>query len=166
MMNTQGLANVSMTDAPGDYDNVWVTVGAVWFHASNTAGPDDAGWVKFPLATPVTVDLLTLQNGNLSQMFGNLQPPVGTYQQIRLFLVGPYAPLTDSAVSAKLTYNDQVNYQDAIDTEQSSPLELVNPSKGIALYGTFTVASGSTSRLTSKSRARFSVLPLATVKVP
>ena len=159
MMNTQGIANVSMTDAPGDYDNVWVTVAAVWFHASNTAGPDDPGWVKFPLAAPVTVDLLTLQNGNLSQMFGNMQPSNGTYQQIRVFLVGPDAPLTASAVTAKLLYNDQVNYQDASDTEQSSPLELVNPSKGIALYGTFTVASGSTLNLALDFDVNRDVLP-------
>ena len=142
--NAAGLVNVNLTDAPGDYDNVWVTVTAVWFHTSNTAGPDDSGWLKYPLSTPVTVDLLTLQNGNLTQMFGGLQPPNGTYQQIRVFLIGPDAALTASASAAKLIYNDQVNYQDANDTEQSAPLELVNPSKGIALYGTFTVASGST----------------------
>ena len=159
MMNTQGVTNVSLTDAPGDYDNVWVTVGAVWFHTSNTAGPDDSGWVKFPLTTPVTVDLLTLQNGNLSQMFDNMQPPNGTYRQIRVFLVGPDAPLTASAAAAKLIYNNQVNYQDANDTEQNSPLELVNPSKGIALYGTFTVANGSTLDLALDFNVNRDVLP-------
>lgn len=159
MMNTQGITNVSITDAPGDYDNVWVTVGAVWFHTSNTAGPDDSGWVKLPLTTPVTVDLLTLQNGNLSQMFDNMQPSNGTYRQIRVFLVGPDAALTASAAAAKLIYNDQVNYQDANDTEQSSPLELVNPSKGIALYGTFTVANGSTLDLALDFDVNRDVLP-------
>jgi len=159
MMNTQGLANVSMTDAPGDYDNVWVTVAAVWIHASNAAGPDDPGWIKFPLPTPVTVDLLTLQNGNLLQMLGNIQPKNGTYQQIRVFLIGPDAALTASATAEKLTYNDQVNYQDANDTEQSSPLELVNPSKGIALYGTFTVAGGSTLDLALDFDVNRDVLP-------
>ena len=159
MMSPQGVTNVSLTDAPGDYDNVWVTVGAVWFHTSNTAAPDDSGWVKFPLSTPVTVDLLTLQNGNLSQMFDNMQPPNGTYRQIRVFLVGTDAPLTASAAASKLTYNDQVNYQDANDTEQNSPLELVNPSKGIALYGTFTVANGGTLDLALDFNVNRDVLP-------
>ncbi len=159
MMNTPGVANVSVTDAPGDYDNVWVTVAAVWFHTSNTAGPDDPGWVKISLAAPVTVDLLTLQNGNMSQMFANMQPPSGTYQQIRVFLVAPDASLTASASTAKLTYNDQVNYQDANDTEQSAPLELINPSKGIALYGTFTIANGGTVNLALDFDVNRDVLP-------
>lgn len=137
--NPQGTVNLSLTDAPGDYDNVWVTVAAVWFHTSAAAGPDDAGWLKYTLSTPVTVDLLTLQNGNLSQMLGNLQLPSGTYQQIRVFLVATGAALTSSASAQQLTYNDQVNYQDTNDMEQVSPLEIINPSKGIALTGTFTV---------------------------
>ncbi|MGO9512117.1 MAG: DUF4382 domain-containing protein [Steroidobacteraceae bacterium] len=159
MTSTQGYVNVSLTDAPGDYDNVWVTVAAVWFHTSSTAGPDDPGWVKSTLATPVTVDLLTLQNGNLSQMWGNAPLSNATYQQIRVFLVAPDAALTASATTQKLLYNDQVNYQDSNDTEQSSPLELVNPSKGIAVYGTFTVADGSTPNLALDFDVNRDVLP-------
>jgi hypothetical protein len=157
--NTQGFANVSMTDAPGDYDSVWVTVSAVWFHTNSAAGPDDTGWSKFPLTAPVTVDLLTLQNGNLSQVFGNLPLANGNYQQIRLFLVGADAALTTSASAARLTYNDQVNYHDASDTVQSAPLELVNPSRGIALNGAFTIASNSTVNLAIDFNVNRDVLP-------
>jgi hypothetical protein len=159
MMNAQGLVSVSVTDAPGDYDNVWVTVQAVWFHMSNAAGPDDAGWVKVAVNPAVTVDLLTLQNGSLSQLFGNTMLAPGNYQQIRVFLAGPDAALTPSAMAAKLLYNDQVNYQDAAGTQQSAPLELVNPSKGIALYGTFAVASGTPLDLALDFNVNRDVLP-------
>jgi len=143
-MSTQGASNISIMDAPGDYDNVWITVSAAWFHTSSTAGPDDAGWVKFTLTSPVTVDLLTLQNGNLVQYFTGLALNPGNYQQIRLFLVGPDSALTASANGAGLTYNDQVNYQDSTNTEQAAPLELVNPDKGVGLHGTFSVVAGTT----------------------
>jgi Domain of unknown function (DUF4382) len=134
----QGVANVAITDAPGDFDNVYVTVSAVWFHTSNTAGPDDPGWLKYSLPTPMTVDLLTLQNGNLAQIFSSVALPNGNYQQMRLILVATSTTPLQASI-AGLTYNDQVNYQDSSDTEQSAPLELVNPDKGIALYGTFTI---------------------------
>jgi hypothetical protein len=140
--STQGVANIAITDAPGDYDNVYITVSAVWFHTSSTAGPDDPSWVKYPLPTPVTVDLLTLQNGNLAQIFSSVALPNGNYQQMRLILV-PTVTVPLQTSIAGLTYNDQVNYQDANDVEQSVPLELVNPDKGIALYGTFTVNGSS-----------------------
>lgn len=143
-MSAEGASNISIMDAPGDYDNVWITVSAAWFHTSSTAGPDDAGWVKFSLTNPVTVDLLTLQNGNLVQYFTGLALQPGNYQQIRLFLVGPDSALTVSANSAGLTYNDQVNYQDSTNTEQAAPLELINPDKGVALHGTFNVVAGTT----------------------
>lgn len=156
----QGTVNLSLTDAPGDYDNVWITVSSVWFHTSDSAGPDDSGWLKYPLSAPVTVDLLTLQNGGLAQVFSNLQLPVGTYRQILLFAVAPDAQLTSSASAQQLTYNDQVNYQDANDTEQSSPLEIVNPSKGIDLVGTFTVAQSSTLNLALDFNVERDVIPL------
>jgi len=139
--STQGIANVSVTDAPGDFTHVYVTVSALWFHTSNTAGPDDAGWQKFSLSAPITVDLLTLENGAMLQAFGNLSLPNGNYQQIRVFLIDNQAALTSSASALNLSENDEVFYDDANDTAQNAPLEIVNPSKGIAIYGTFQVNS-------------------------
>ncbi len=64
--SSNGAVNMHVTDAPAyGYNNVWITLKDIWFHTSNTAGPNDAGWLKFPI-TPVTIDLLTLANGNLS----------------------------------------------------------------------------------------------------
>jgi Domain of unknown function (DUF4382) len=82
--SSQGTANVSIMDAPGDYNHVYVTIAAVWFHTSNLAGPDDAGWLKYPLTAPITVDLLSLENGTMLQAFGGLTLPAGNYQQIRV----------------------------------------------------------------------------------
>jgi len=138
---TQGVANVSLTDAPGDFIHVYVTVAAVWFHTSSTAGPDDAGWLKFSLNAPITVDLLSLENGTLLQAFGNLSLPNGTYQQIRVLLIDNQAALTSSAQALDLTENDEVFYDDVNDVAQNAPLEIVNPSKGVAIYGAFQVTS-------------------------
>ena len=40
----------------------------MWFNSSATATPEDSGWVKEPLTTPVTIDLVTQSNGNLGQI--------------------------------------------------------------------------------------------------
>jgi Domain of unknown function (DUF4382) len=137
----QGSANVSIMDAPGDFNHVYVTISAVWFHTSNAAGPDDAGWLKFPLGAPITVDLLSLENGTMLQAFGNLTLPAGNYQQIRVFLVDNQAALTSSAMALNLSYNDEVFYDNTSGAGATAPLEIVSPSKGIAIYGTFQVSS-------------------------
>src|SRR5574340_320418 len=62
-----GQVSVSLTDGPGDYDHVWITVGELWFHQSGNAGPMDAGWQRFALSSPVTVDLLKLSNGTVGE---------------------------------------------------------------------------------------------------
>jgi hypothetical protein len=136
-----GTANVSIMDAPGDYNHVYVTVAAVWFHTSNVAGPDDAGWLKFPLNAPITVDLLSLENGAMLQTFGGLTLPAGDYQRIRVFLVDNQAALTASAAALNLSENDEVSYDNSSGTAQNAPLEIVSPSKGIAIYGSFQVNS-------------------------
>jgi hypothetical protein len=138
---SQGTANVSIMDAPGDFNHVYVTLSAVWFHASNLAGPDDAGWLKFPLSAPITVDLLSLENGSMLQAFGGISLPAGDYQQIRVFLVDNQAALTSSAAAMNLTSNDEVYYDNASGASTTAPLEIVSPSKGVAIYGTFHVSS-------------------------
>ncbi len=139
---TMGVVNVSVTDAPTkDFDHVWITVSEVRFHTSNAVSAGDPGWLKFPLAAPVTVDLAALANGSLSQVFGNLQLPVGTYQQIRLVLVDESDPLTSAAQSHGLTWNDQVDWTDGQGNSHSSPLEIALPRQGIGINGTFTVSS-------------------------
>jgi hypothetical protein len=138
-----GLVNVSVTDAPTrDFDHVWITVSEVRFHTSNAVSASDPGWLRFPLAAPVSVDLAALANGSLAQVFGNLTLPVGTYQQIRLVLVDESDPLTSSAQSHGLTFNDQVDWTDGQGNAHTSPLEIASPRQGIGINGTFTVSSG------------------------
>ena len=131
-----GAVNMHITDAPAyGYNNVWITLKDVWFHTSNAAGPGDAGWLKFPI-TPVTIDLLTLANGNISSaLWQNIQLPEGNYQQIRLFLAGTEDALTASASALGLQYNNEI-----VDTSNNvSPLRIADCTHGIRLAGTFTV---------------------------
>jgi hypothetical protein len=144
---TMGAASVSLTDAPGDFDHVYITVKDIWFHTSAVAGPDDAGWLKSPLASPVTVDLLTLSNGVVgSPIWGNISLTVGNYQQIRLVLAGTEDALTDSAKTAKsgasLKYNNEV-----MTGTNEYPLRIPDAHHGIRLAGIFEIINGGMLRL-------------------
>ncbi|HUN94451.1 MAG TPA: DUF4382 domain-containing protein [Burkholderiaceae bacterium] len=137
-----GSVTVGVTDAPStDFQNVWVTISEIDFHADPNAAPTDGAWLKYPLAAPETVNLAALNNGSFQDVFPNLQLPVGTYKQVRLVLVSDDAALTASASSQGLAYNDQVDYLDATNTMQHAPLELVGPRQGIQVFGTFDVTS-------------------------
>jgi hypothetical protein len=137
-----GMVNVSITDAPTkDFDHVWVTVSEIRFHTSNAVAANDPGWLKYPLTTPVTVDLAALANGSLASVFAGITLPVGTYQQIRLLLVDSADPLTNSAQAQGLVYNDQVDWTDGLGSSHSSPLEIAMPRQGIGLNGTFAVSA-------------------------
>lgn len=104
-----GKANVSLTGSPAtEFSHVWITVTGIGFHTSNAAGVGTAGWLKYPLATPVTVDLADLNNGALQTLFQDLSLPVGNYQQIRILLAPTEGTLTTSASTAGLQNNNQV----------------------------------------------------------
>ena len=137
-----GMVSVSVTDAPTkDFDHVWVTVSEIRFHTSNAVAVNDPGWLKYPLATPVTVDLAALANGSLASVFSGIALPEGTYQQIRFLLVGDADPLSSAAQAQGLIYNDQVDWTDSGGTSHSSPIEIAMPRQGIGLNGTFTVSA-------------------------
>lgn len=145
-----GVVNVSLTDGPGDdYDHVWITVKAISFHTNpkQVWSSSDASWQTTTLPAPVTMDLASLTNGALNQVFAGMNLPVGSYKQIRLFLAAYDDPLTASALTAGLTYNDQVDYANSSGVEQHVPLEIAYPVQGIQLLGTFNVATGSTLNL-------------------
>ncbi len=140
-----GVATISLTDAPGDYEHVYITVQNIWFHTSDTAGPDDGGWNRFPLFTPVTVDLIALSNGIIgSPIWDSIALPVGNYQQIRIVLVGTEDALTASASGAGLKYNNEVRI--AGDTTHY-PLRIPDVHHGIRLAGTFQITNGGMLRL-------------------
>ena len=146
-----GIVSLAITDAPGlDFDHVWITVKEVWFHTSDAAGPDESGWLKYPLASPMTVDLVALTNGNLTNISSGFTLPAGNYQQIRLFLAS-----TDDALvvnpnppsgQVPLKHNNEVDLQVNGNSYQA-PLRILSPAQGIALPGSFQVPNGGTLRL-------------------
>ena len=133
-----GTAVLSLTDAPGDeiaFDNVLVTVKAVWFHTSDAAGEGDGGWLRYPLAAPKTVDLARLTDGAISQIL-NQTLPVGHYQQIRILL----------AATEDNTYLSPYN-NEAIVGGIPYALRVPDADHGIRLAGSFQVVDGGTLNL-------------------
>jgi len=135
--NVSAIGNV-----PGTYSHVYITAQAVWFNQSSTAGPDDGGWTKFTLSTPVTVDLIADSNGNFGSLLTDLNLVPGSYSQVRFIPVDPTTPLTTSAQTIGATYNCEADYIDSAGVTQTLPLELLNPDKGIGIVTTLNVPIG------------------------
>ncbi len=136
--NETGTAVIALTDAPSteeSFDNVLITVKEVRFHTSDAAGPVEAGWLKYPLAVPKTVDLAHLVDGAFSEVL-NRTLPVGNYQQIRIILADT------NGTDYLSPYNNEV-----IVGGQAYPLWVPSPLHGIALVGHFNVTDGGTLRL-------------------
>jgi len=134
----KGTAKVSLTDAPTtDLDHVWVTVREIRFHMSESCDdPNDGGWLRYPLAMPVTVDLAALNNGIWSTLWGGIILPVGNYKQIRVVLAGTEDPLAQSAIAKGLDYNNQVD-----DNGAAFPLVIPAAKNGIKLIGSFRITA-------------------------
>jgi hypothetical protein len=129
--------------APAQYSHVWVTVQAVWFNTSDTAGPDDAGWAKFPLSTPTTIDLVADNGGTLGALATSLRVLPGSYSQVRLIPLDPSSqPPAASAQAAGASFNAEVDIENSDGTTQRLPLELLNPDKGIGIATALRVPVG------------------------
>ncbi|WP_245545624.1 DUF4382 domain-containing protein [Gillisia limnaea] len=76
---------VSMTDAPGDYKNVFIDVQDVKVKSNISA--DEEGWVSLSGVEPRIYDLLEL-TGGVTQLLANSELETGTLGQIRVIL-GP-----------------------------------------------------------------------------
>ena len=129
-------------NTPPLYTHVFVTAQEVWFNASATAGPDDGGWMKFPLTTPVTVDLVADTDGNFANVFTDLKLVPGAYAQVRFIPVDASAPLTVSAQTLGAAHNMEVDYVDGSGNSQQLPLELLNPDKGLGIQASLSVPFG------------------------
>jgi Domain of unknown function (DUF4382) len=129
-------------NTPAQYSHVWITVQAVWFNTSATAGPDDGGWDKFALSTPSTVDLVAQSGGNIGSIASGLRVQVGTYSQVRLIPVDATAALASSAQNAGALYNFEADWVDSSGTTHQMPLELLNPDKGIGIPTSLKVPVG------------------------
>jgi hypothetical protein len=73
---------VYLTDAPGDYENVFVDIQSVAVHGSEEDG--GSGWNELAVV-PGKYDLLELTNG-LDTLLGSIELPPGKISQIRLKL--------------------------------------------------------------------------------
>lgn len=127
-----GKATIKLTDETNlDYDHVWITVTEAWFHKLDIDDPADTGWIKFPLATPRTIDLSELTAGATQDVWEGLVLPTGTYRQIRVFL----APTEGAALPSLpngLRFNNEVDYTDSTGVHQA-PLRVPAPTQGIKI---------------------------------
>jgi hypothetical protein len=119
------------------FTHVWITLREVWFNTNATAAPEDTGWTKQVLATPVTIDLASLSNGSVQSVASAVKIPAGLYSQLRLILAASDAALTDSARTAGLLHNNEVDFTDADGTPQQIALDILSPALGIGAAGTF-----------------------------
>lgn len=96
----QGTLRLAITDAPAcGYQAVNVTVEKVRVHRSAGAADGDSGWVELAVSPARRLDLLTLQNGVLSEL-GQIPLEAGTYTQLRLVLAenSPANPLANAVL--------------------------------------------------------------------
>lgn len=138
--------NVDATAAtPAQFTHVYITTQAVWFNTKANAGPDDGGWAKFALKTPVTVDLVTESNGTLGEIANDLRVAPGTYNTI-LILPVPDTDLTASAQAVGATSNQEADFVDSAGASHQVQLVIPNPEKGIIVQGvnSLTVPVGGT----------------------
>jgi uncharacterized protein DUF4382 len=136
--------NVAATgNSPALYTHVYITAQAVWFNGSATAGPDDAGWVKFTPTTPVTLDLVADSGGSFADLATDLKLTPGSYAQLRLIPVDALAPLAVSAQTLGAKYNMEADFVDSGGVTHQLPLELLNPDKGLGIQASLSVPIGS-----------------------
>lgn len=147
----ESSTTVSATgNTAAQFTHVFLTINQIWFNTSASAGPTDSSWVKFPLSTPQTIDLVTLNNGTLSQFASELKLTAGTYNQVLLMLADSTDALSTSAQNAGAATNDEVDYLDDSDVAHTVPLAILNAAEGIGISTSLNVtAAGSTSFGTS-----------------
>ncbi|TVQ04704.1 MAG: DUF4382 domain-containing protein [Balneolaceae bacterium] len=95
-----GTLRVLLTDAPGNYEAVYIDIREVRIHKSSNADDEDSGW-KTINTQPIIVDLLELTNGKY-EILGEVDLEPGRYNQLRLIL-GDQNEVVISGVSHSLT---------------------------------------------------------------
>jgi hypothetical protein len=85
MNNSPSHLDIYLTDAPGDYQEVWVDIQKVMINVPGGDATDSAGWKEAPLLRPGLYNLLDFRNG-ADTVLGGVDLPAGTVSQIRLVL--------------------------------------------------------------------------------
>lgn len=103
-----GTMEVTMTDAPANYDSVNITINSVRVHQNEDSETDstesdeeaeDDGWITIT-SEQMKVNLLELTNGN-QVMLGSEELEAGTYSQVR-FILGDDNTVTVDGVTHNL----------------------------------------------------------------
>ena len=154
---THGTFLLDLTGgATRDVTHVWVTVSSVALHpqASQAWSSTDNSWTVVNLATPVVVDLAavsTSTHSDMTRVLNGVVMPVGTYAQIRFFLLPHDAALNSAARSNGQQYNAQVDYTDASNVAHTVPLELPQTELGWRVAGTFKVSPYASSHIVAQA---------------
>jgi len=144
----ESATNVAATgNTAAQFTHVFLTINQIWFNTSASAVSSDSTWVKFPLPTPQTIDLVTLNNGTLSQIATQLKLTAGTYAQVMVILADSTDALSTSAQSAGAATNDEVDYFDTSDVSHTVPLAVLNAAQGINIGTSLTVAASSSTSI-------------------
>jgi hypothetical protein len=86
-MNTNGIEGnlrLFLTDAPADYEAVWVTTSRVEVSTAAADGSGEATWATLS-DQPQTDDLLALRD-DVTSILGDAELAPGTYQQLRMIV--------------------------------------------------------------------------------
>lgn len=137
----QGKLSIHLTDAPAEYEAVYVTISEVHVHRadindsneSNETDGDAEGWIV--VATPnSTYDLLELQNG-ITTFMGEDLIPSGDYTQLRLIL----GATPDTALNILGNPHPEAQYI-ILDDDQAYALKV--PSNTVKYNHNFTIIDG------------------------
>ena len=79
-----GTLSLGLTDAPGDYQHVWVTIKEIQVNKATEEEDDGSGWLP-AFTIEETIDLKTLENGEIFD-FGLAELEAGQYNQMRLII--------------------------------------------------------------------------------
>lgn len=157
-----GTVKVLLTDAPGDYESVFVTVDKILVHK---AGNDDvnstdnnesnvtntSGWIS--IAQPQkTYDLLDLTNGVTTDL-GEANISTGKYTQVRLVL----GNLDDNTTNNPHPYSHYVVF-----TAGGDPQELTVPSNTIKTNRNLDILAGQTTTMILDFDANKSIVEAGT----
>jgi len=130
-----GQLSLELTDAPGDYKAVYVTITEIQVHRSDT---EEGTWQTI-LTPNATYNLLDLRDGKTASL-GVANLPIGTYTQLRLILAE-----TNGDSSKNILGEDHPYANYVIEDIDGSPYhELKVPSgytSGIKLVHTFEIES-------------------------
>jgi len=153
----QGNLSIYLTDAPAEFEAVYVTISEVHVHRAGIEDDSDDGeWII--VATPnVTYNLLELQNG-ITTFMGEDLIPSGDYTQLRLIL----GSIPDTTVDADGEAHPFAHYVTFLDESDNSNLiaeALKVPSNTVKYNHNFTIMDGGDVDMTIDFDAEKSIHP-------